>query len=138
MENISLLIKTRDEYNQLAHIGRGTYGDVFLCERVATREQVCLKEIDLTFQSTEERKRCLNEVALLQLLPSHPNIIKFHEAFWAANPDELLILCLEYADGGDLEQYLRSNSIQEAKAREIFTQVAQGVDHLHRNRVVHR
>ncbi|KAG1697298.1 hypothetical protein DVH05_016582 [Phytophthora capsici] len=66
------------------------------------------------------------------------NIIKFHEAFWADNPDELLILSLEYADGGDLEQYLRSNSIQEAKAREIFTQVAQGVDHLHRNRVVHR
>ncbi|KAG1697295.1 hypothetical protein DVH05_016579 [Phytophthora capsici] len=84
------------------------------------------------------RKRCLNEVALLQLLPSHPSIIKFHEAFWADNPDELLILSLEYADGGDLEQYLRSNSIQEAKAREIFTQVAQGVDHLHRNRVVHR
>ncbi|KAL3662191.1 hypothetical protein V7S43_012990 [Phytophthora oleae] len=141
MENANLPTKTRDEYNQLAHIGRGTYGDVFLCERVATGEQVCQKEMDLTFQSSEERKRCLNEVALLQLLPSHPNIVKLHDAFWAESHEEsqqVLVLSLEHADGGDLGQYLRSSAIQEGKAREIFTQLAQGVDHLHRHRVIHR
>ncbi|KAE8893308.1 hypothetical protein PF003_g22728 [Phytophthora fragariae] len=55
MATLDLPVRSLDEYRRLAHIGRGTYGDVFLCERVATGERVCLKEIDLTFRSPDER-----------------------------------------------------------------------------------
>ncbi|KAF1795856.1 Protein kinase-like domain [Phytophthora cactorum] len=87
------------------------------------------------------RMRCLTEVELLKQLPTHPNIVGFREAFWMQHLDEtqqLLVLVLELADGGDLEQYLRGSSIKEEEARRIFLQIAQGVNHLHRHRVIHR
>ncbi|EGZ19326.1 hypothetical protein PHYSODRAFT_312602 [Phytophthora sojae] len=130
MAAVELPVKSLDEYKRLAHIGRGTYGDVFLCEHVQTGER-CL------FLG---RTRCLNEVALLQQLPAHPNIVKLYEAFWAQpteGGEQALVLILEHADGGDLEQVL-SASIVENEARRIFSQLAQGVHHLHTHRVVHR
>ncbi|KAG3090026.1 hypothetical protein PI124_g17320 [Phytophthora idaei] len=141
MRTQDLPTKPRDGYKQLAHIGRGTYGDVFLCEHVETGDRVCVKETDLTFLSSDERMRCFTEVELLKQLPTHPNIVGFREAFWMQHLDEtqqLLVLVLELADGGDLEQYLRGSSIKEEEARRIFLQIAQGVNHLHRHRVIHR
>ncbi|RLN95567.1 hypothetical protein BBJ28_00011425 [Nothophytophthora sp. Chile5] len=84
--------KSRDEYKQLAHIGRGAYGDVS-----ATRDR--------------------EEMALM------------------------LVLVLEHADAGDLEQYLRVRSdvpVHEAQARQLFRQIARGVSFLHTQHVVHR
>ncbi|KAL4172511.1 hypothetical protein KRP22_007675 [Phytophthora ramorum] len=113
-------------------------------EHVATGERVCMKEIDMTFLSPHERARCLNEVELLQHLPQHPHIVGFREAFWFLSDEagaQILVLILEYADGGDLEEYLRSPSgspLQEDEARRIFKQLAQAVNHLHSHRVVHR
>ncbi|KAL4102442.1 hypothetical protein PRIC1_006187 [Phytophthora ramorum] len=136
--------RSRNEYKQLAHVGRGVFGDVFLYEHVATGERVCMKEIDMTFHSPHERARCLNEVELLQHLPQHPHIVGFREAFWFLSDEagaQILVLILEYADGGDLEEYLRSPSgspLQEDEARRIFKQLAQAVNHLHSHRVVHR
>ncbi|KAJ8576629.1 hypothetical protein ON010_g2584 [Phytophthora cinnamomi] len=121
MEMVKLPVKSRDEYRRLALIGRGTYGDVMVLGRM----------------------RCLNEVALLQQLPAHPNIVRFHEAFWAkcaeAN-EQVLVLILEHADGGDLEQYLQTlaGPILEDEARRVFVQLVHGVHHLHAHRVVHR
>ncbi|ETL79747.1 NEK protein kinase [Phytophthora nicotianae] len=133
--------KLRDGFKQLAHIGRGTYGDVFLCEHVESGGHVCLKEMDLTFLSYDERQKCLNEVELLKQLPAHPNIVGFREAFWMQSIDEtqqVLVLVLEHANDGDLEQYLRRSCIKEEEVRRIFLQLVRGVHHLHSHRVVHR
>ncbi|POM62013.1 NEK protein Kinase [Phytophthora palmivora] len=140
----SLPTKSRDKYKQLAHIGRGAYGDVFLCENIENGEHVCMKVMDLTFSSPDERMRCLTEVKLLNEFPAHPNVVGFREAFWAESTEadaQILVLVLEYADDEDLEQYLRSNGsspIREEEARQVFIQLVRGVNHLHSHRVMHR
>ncbi|GMF25895.1 unnamed protein product [Phytophthora lilii] len=86
--------------------------------------------------------RCLNEVSLLQQLPPNSNVVRLREAFWDQSTEtQFLVLILEHADGGDLEQYLHSlvgSSISEDKARRIFIQLVHGVHHLHTHHVVHR
>jgi serine/threonine protein kinase len=81
---------------------------------------------------------------LLKQLPPHPNIVGFRDAFWAGgcgSSARVLAIILEYADGGDLEQYLHSldgPSLSEEQARHIFLQLVQALEHLHRHRVAHR
>ncbi|EEY65073.1 protein kinase [Phytophthora infestans T30-4] len=138
MATLDLPTKSRDGYKQLAHIGRGTYGDVFLCEHVESEDH---KLKLLNVYATMSRMRCLTEVELLYQLPEHPNIVGFREAFWVQSPEgnqQVLALVLEHADGGDLEQYLRLSQVKEEDVRRIFLQLVQGVSHLHRNRVIHR
>ncbi|KAI9991726.1 hypothetical protein PInf_017076 [Phytophthora infestans] len=67
MATLDLPTKSRDGYKQLAHIGRGTYGDVFLCEHVESEDHVCVKEMDLTFLLSAERMRFLKGTSKFSL-----------------------------------------------------------------------
>ncbi|CEG46278.1 nek protein kinase [Plasmopara halstedii] len=136
-----LPVKSKDIYTQLAHIGHGTYADVFLCMHKTSGDYVCLKEMDVSFLSSDERERCLTEVTILQHLSAHPNIVGFREAFWKESLEEsqqVLILVLDYADGGSLAQYLRVTRTTEECAREIFIEIVRGVLHLHSHHIIHR
>ena len=46
---------------------------------------------------------------------------------------------MEYCAGGDLHDYIKrqEESIPEDVVRRLFTQACLGVDHLHRNEIVH-
>ncbi|OWZ06230.1 Protein kinase [Phytophthora megakarya] len=138
MATKDLPTKSRENYKQLAHIGRGAYGDVSV-----SIELSCLGCPNVDTVLGVSILRCISEVTLLKQLPVHPNIVGFREAFWAQSSDAslVLVLVLEHADDGDLEQYLRSlgdSFIREEEVRRIFIQLLQGVQHLHRHNVVHR
>ncbi|GAB9474496.1 Nek protein kinase [Globisporangium polare] len=138
-------VKARDDaYTVLQQIGRGAFGDVFLCERKTDGATLCMKEVELHLLSPAERKGCLAEVELYMRLPSCPHIIGFHEAFWDSAPDQTLLLVLEYGDGGDLEGLIKARLHREAEplneqeALRIFHQLAMGVQFLHSHNVMHR
>lgn len=65
-------------------------------------------------------------------LPQCPHVVRFHEAFWEA-PGQTLLLMLEYGDAGDLEEYIQSRRAAglkqptEQEAMRIFVQVRTSV-----------
>lgn len=72
----------------------------------------------------------------MENLPHHRYIIDFKKFI---PTDENLYLVIEYASHGDLYQFLCNNGLMdENRARIIFKQVVEGVQHCHENGVVHR
>lgn len=68
---------------------------VYLCQRLADKKQVIIKQIPLEQLTTEERQSALNEVKVLSML-DHPNIIRYFENFLE---DKALMIVMEYAEG---------------------------------------
>ncbi|KAJ8306377.1 hypothetical protein KUTeg_016922 [Tegillarca granosa] len=69
-----------EKYEKIRVVGRGAYGTVHLCLRIADKKQVIIKQIPVEQMTKEERQAALNEVKVLSML-SHPNIIQYYENF---------------------------------------------------------
>jgi serine/threonine protein kinase len=54
------------------------------------------------FQSATDRQMALNEVKVLSKM-DHPNIIAYYDSF---EKDGILMIEMEYADGGNLADFL--------------------------------
>jgi NIMA (never in mitosis gene a)-related kinase len=77
------------------------------------------------------------EATLLSRL-NHPNIVKFIESF---REGKSLMICMEYADGGDLENFLknrRGKLIPENEVLHIFVQLVLAMKHVHDRKILHR
>jgi serine/threonine protein kinase len=68
------------------------------------------------------------EANILKML-NHKNIIKLYQAFVVKNE---IILIMEYADGGELVQYVEENKgLDEVEARRLIKQVIGAIDDCH-------
>lgn len=70
-----------------------------LCQRLADKKMIIIKQIPVEQMTKEERQAALNEVKVLSML-SHPNIIQYYENFLE---DKALMIVMEYAQGLPLE-----------------------------------
>ena len=70
---------------------------------------------------------------------NHPNIVELHDFKETNNSEQKVEIVMEYCAGGDLHDYIKrqEESIPEDVVRRLFTQACLGVDHLHRNEIVH-
>lgn len=79
--------------------------------------------------------RIKREVRLLKLL-HHPNIVRLNEV---AETNQEIILTMEYANGGELFDYIvAQHRLKDKEARKIFRQIISAVDYCHSNCVIHR
>ena len=122
-------------------IGRGHFSVVHRAVRRSDERRVALKKVQIfDMLDAKARDRCLKEVHLLRTLPKHPCIITYLDSFIDNN--ELYII-FEWAEHGDLRRLLRraqesQASLQERQIWGYFTQVCDGVRHMHEARVMHR
>eukprot|EP00752_Nemacystus_decipiens_P008500 g7592.t1 len=84
-------------------------------------------------------EQCLKEVGLLKNLTS-PNIVKLHTWFLDRNA---LWLVMDWVDGGDLRGMLdrtkkAGNRLSEVTIWRLFTQMCDGLLHMHGERIMHR
>ena len=77
------------------HVFHAFYRTVFLCQRMADRKFVIIKQIPVEAMTKEERQAALNEVKVLSML-DHPYIIEYYENFLE---DKALMIVMEYAQG---------------------------------------
>jgi serine/threonine protein kinase len=124
-----------NQYEILKFIKSGGYGEVLLAKNKITNQKVSIKKIDLNGFSTEDLYSISREALYLSSL-QHKNIIKIYGSFAYKN---YLYNVMEYAEGGELTQLIRSNEeLSENRIKDIFKQIYEGVQFIHENEVIHR
>lgn len=131
------------QFDLIKELHRSGCGSVHLARvrpgHPKARLQLVLKRLQVA--ELGRAKDMMNEYTLLKRL-QHPNIIECEGYFWDSDT-EALVLVLEYADRGDLftEMQRRREKGQQFSNDEvcnIFTQIVQGLAHMHSKGIVHR
>jgi NIMA (never in mitosis gene a)-related kinase len=130
-----------ERYDQQKVVGQGSYGKAILCKRKSDAKLCIIKQISLSKMSPKEAKLTEQEATLLARL-RHPNIVAFWESFLSKNQ---LHIVMEYADGGDLDNYIktfaknnRGKLIPEKQVMNLFVQICLAIKHIHDRKILHR
>lgn len=127
---------SRADFLDLEVLGRGSVGTVTRVRHRMSGGIYALKAISKqTVLEHNLRDQLLREVQT-QLAVSHPNLLKCFNYF---EEDGHVFLVLEFACGGDLYRHLkRAGPMSEPNAAHVFAQVAEGLQHLHAQGIIHR
>eukprot|EP00662_Eupelagonemidae_sp_cell21_P045889 gene45889-2963_t len=94
------------KYIKKKKIGKGSYGEAWLCEP-SDGGPVCVTKImALPKMSNRDIQYAYSEIKCLSLV-KHPNIIRYYED--KEDGDDLLIT-MEFADGGDLDRQIKQRA----------------------------
>lgn len=129
-----------EKYKRIRVLGQGARSKVFLVHDEETGEECVVKQLEAAL-SGQERDAALREAALLRAL-RHPHIVGYREAFVTRSGHICLIM--EYAEGGDLQQFLQEHRHREGAALpELLVlrwavQLCSALEYLHGRNVLHR
>ena len=118
------------------HLGSGGMGEVYQALDLELGGHVALKVLRPHMSTSPEfAARFRREVQLARRV-THPNICRI---FDVGNHEGRLFLTMELINGETLAQILRSNGpFSLSAALPVLTQLAAGLDELHRSGIVHR
>jgi serine/threonine-protein kinase len=126
-----------DRYRILRKIGQGGMGVVYLSEHALIEKKIALKVLfpELT-RRAELVARFLQEAKSASRI-DHENVIGISD--FGQLPDGLVYIAMEYLDGVDLGQILRTDgAIPWERARPILMQIAKGLRAAHEHGIIHR
>jgi len=85
----------------------------------------------------DDLSQCYNEISVLSSVPLHPNIIRFHGV---CDLEQSVGIVIDYCPGGSLTNYIVNNkgNIGIDEKVKILLGIALGIQHLHKNNVIHR
>lgn len=85
----------------------------------------------------KEKQETLAEAKIMEAL-DHPNIITFREVYKTKRGK--LCIVMDYADGGDLQQVIKSSKkyLAEEQVLDYFTQICLAIKHVHDRKILHR
>lgn len=127
------------DFEFISPIGKGASGKVFLVRDRANGEKFAMKVIDKSrvFETRSAFRHALDERLALELVDGHPFFTRLRYAFQTRSNFYLVI---DFYEGGDLYQYLRTHRgrLAEPQARIVAAEVALALDHLHSLGFVYR
>lgn len=119
-------------------LGRGAMGEVYLARDPQIDRPLAIKTLRVLGVRPEEmaerKERMLREARAAGRL-IHPHIVTL---FDAGEQDGVLFLAFEYVAGSDLAARLRSAPLPLGQALRVVREVCHGLDHAHRQGIVHR
>jgi p21-activated kinase 2 len=121
------------QFKSLLKIGEGGCGAVYYAERVDDNQRVAIKVISRSAEA--DMTAVENEIALMKLSCSHPNVVKYMETFLTRT--ELWVV-MEYAPGGSLTQLLMFNKLSEPQIAFICRESLRALHFLHSESRIHR
>lgn len=124
----------RYQFDLSSPIAAGGFGDVYKAYDKEAGIYVAIKKSPV---SASNKYTLLKEVKLAQDL-SHPNVIKYFDG-WRLNTNigEIDFAVMEYANGGDLNQFLKGFPSTDT-INTVLRGILYGIDYLHQKKVIHR
>ena len=124
------------------HLGSGSLGDVYLAHDSVRAHDVAIKVVDIGPCNSESVGRQLqHEQGLYDQIQDHRHVLKaydLHQVPWGGTA--LLILSMEYADGGSFRQWLHDHREDHQTRRTEglghFRQICLGVEACHKAGVI--
>lgn len=120
------------KYEILRSLGSGGFGSVFLAKDTWLNIKVAVK---VPHKQSLELFKLLKEPRLQAAL-NHPNIVRM---IAAEKENKIFFMVMEYVKGKTLERILDKEKVLDLeKAIDYITQISYGIDHAHKNKIVHR
>lgn len=124
--------QTLGKYRIVSPLGSGGFGTVYLAEDTWIDKKVAIK---VPHKQTLDFGELLKEPRLLAAL-GHPNIVA---VITAEKQDNVFFIVMEYIPGETLENVIaREGALELSRALDYTCQIANAVDHAHRQGVIHR
>ena len=125
--------QTVGKYKILSPLGSGGFGTVYLAQDTWLDKKVAIKVPHR--QQNLDFGELLHEPRLLGSL-SHPNIVS---VLTAEKQEGVFFIVMEYVAGETLETVImREGAVELTRALDFAVQIANAVDHAHRQNVIHR
>ncbi|WP_167047407.1 serine/threonine-protein kinase [Salinibacterium sp. ZJ454] len=124
-----------DRYRVVAVIGRGGMASVYRAEDQVLGRTVALKVFRTTLADADDIKRQTDEIRMLATL-NHPSLVTLFDA--VASDDASVFLVMEFVDGPDLRHVLDAGEMDAATAALLGADVADALQYVHEQGVVHR
>uniref|UniRef100_A0A673IH52 Mitogen-activated protein kinase kinase kinase 3-like n=1 Tax=Sinocyclocheilus rhinocerous TaxID=307959 RepID=A0A673IH52_9TELE len=121
-------------------LGRGAFGEVFLCYDVDTGRELAAKQVPFDPDSQETSKEVNALECEIQLLKNlrHNRIVQYYGCLRDPVQKKLSIF-VEFMPGGSIKDQLKAyGALTEKVTRRYTRQILQGVHYLHSNMIVHR
>lgn len=120
---------------ELKPLGSGSFGSVMMVEDRTTGSRCALKRIDMRQLSQRKRAQALAEADMMRQLV-HPCICGFYGSFIDA---DIVHIGMELCSGGTIDSWIESRrgaSLPSEVILDCFLQVAAGLRHVHRRKVL--
>ncbi len=120
------------KYEIIRSLGSGGFGSVYLAKDTWLNIKVAIK---VPHKQSTELYKLLKEPRLQAAL-NHPNIVR---TLAAEKEKNVFFMVMEYIKGPTLEKILEKEKVLECdEALSTIKQVAYGIDHAHKNKIIHR
>jgi serine/threonine protein kinase len=120
------------KYEILRSLGSGGFGSVYLAKDTWLDIKVAIK---VPHKQSAELYKLLKEPRLQAAL-NHPNIVRMVAAEKEKN---VFFMVMEYVKGPTLEKILEKERVLNCEqALDYVKQIAYGIDHAHKNKIIHR
>ncbi|WP_294919252.1 Stk1 family PASTA domain-containing Ser/Thr kinase [uncultured Lactobacillus sp.] len=125
-----------DRYRIIDTLGEGGMANVYLAEDIILQRKVAVKILRLDLQKEPQTLARFQREALATSELSHPNIVMVLDV---GTDHGLPYMVMEYVDGPDLKEYIRTNSpLNLGNIIKIMDQILSAMSLAHKHNVIHR
>ncbi len=126
----------KGRYRVLHKVGAGGMGTVYLAEHITLRKKVALKILDPSYGNDVEFVNAFERTARVAANVNHRNLVSVVD--FDKLEDGSLLVAMEYVEGRKLSDMIQQEGpLDVLKALRFGIQIAEGLDAVHREGVVH-
>ena len=122
-------------YKILEKLGEGGMGVVYFAEDTKLMRKVAIKFLPHHISVNEEEKKRFKKESQIAASLNHPNITTVYAI---EERKEDLFIVMEYIDGIELKNMIKSKSISTDEAIDIAIKICEGLEAAHKRGIIHR